>query len=88
MTRLGRIESLRSEEKAFRASNESPLRDRSWITAFHEKMLVGSTYLLKSVVRFVVAVSVVNFEIVKDDADVVNRRIDFMTSESLVKRSR
>lgn len=50
--RFGLRESLRIEEKARRASMESPLRARSAMTEFQEKTLVLSTYWLNQVVRF------------------------------------
>ena len=57
--RLGRRESLRMEEKARRASRESPLRARSAMTEFQQETLVLSTYLSNMVVRFVFLVHVV-----------------------------
>ncbi|KAG5526962.1 hypothetical protein RHGRI_028034 [Rhododendron griersonianum] len=50
--RSGLRESFRMEEKARRASTESPPRANSAMTEFHEETLVLSTYLLNKVVRF------------------------------------
>ncbi|KAJ1391987.1 hypothetical protein SESBI_36171 [Sesbania bispinosa] len=50
--RLGFRESLRMEEKALRASKESPLRARSAITEFQLETLLLSTYLPNMLVRF------------------------------------
>lgn len=49
--RSGLRESFRMEEKARRASTESPPRANSLMTEFHEDTLVLSTYLLNKVVR-------------------------------------
>lgn len=56
--RVGTRESLRKEEKARRASTESPARASSAMTEFQERTLVLSTYLLKKVVRLGLAVAV------------------------------
>lgn len=50
--RPGLRESFRMDEKARRASTESPARAKSAMTAFQEETSVLSTYLLNQVVRF------------------------------------
>lgn len=57
--RLGCKLSLRMEEKARRASTESPLRARSAMTEFQEETLVLSTYLSNMVVRLAFLVHVI-----------------------------
>lgn len=49
--RSGLRESFRMDEKARRASTESPPRAKSAMTEFQEETLVLSTYLLNQVVR-------------------------------------
>lgn len=49
--RFGMRESFRMEEKARRASTESPLRASSAMIEFQDQTLVLSTYLLNKVVR-------------------------------------
>lgn len=54
--RLGLRWDLRIEEKALRASIESPLRAKSAMMEFQEWTLLLSMYLLNSVVMFAVVV--------------------------------
>lgn len=49
--RFGCRASFRIDEKARRASTESPLRAKSAMTVFQDETLVWSTYLLNQVVR-------------------------------------
>lgn len=49
--RFGVRDSFRMAEKARRDSTDSPARERSAMTEFHDQTLVVSTYLLKKVAR-------------------------------------